>query len=182
MPEATDGDENEEEVEDEWAGWEDEEAAELGGVDGAAAGAPTGTSQSEQRTAGAESTGMEEDEWETPAFQLTWDFPWQSASSEAGAAPGDGVCSVIDESRSAKAVERDAAIRLILARRSRTLRAAMGLEAGMEDDAEVKKRALKLLRLLHPDFTINHPLKGTKKHMRIEAAFKKLSCLRDASE
>ena len=37
-----------------------------------------------------------------------------------------------------------------------------------------------LLRLLHPDFTINQPLKGSKKHARIEAAFKKLSALRDA--
>ena len=36
-----------------------------------------------------------------------------------------------------------------------------------------------LLRLLHPDYVINLPLKGTKQHARIEAAFKKLSALRD---
>ena len=45
--------------------------------------------------------------------------------------------------------------------------------------AEVRKRALKLLRLLHPDFSLNLPLKGTKKHARIETAFKKLNELRE---
>jgi hypothetical protein len=40
------------------------------------------------------------------------------------------------------------------------------------------KRVKKLLILMHPDFTINLPLKGTKQHIRIEAAFKKLVGLR----
>ena len=44
------------------------------------------------------------------------------------------------------------------------------------------KRVKRLLRLLHPDFTINQPLKGGKKHARIEAAFKKLNGLRYADE
>ena len=44
----------------------------------------------------------------------------------------------------------------------------------------MRKKALHLLRLLHPDYAINLPLKGTKQHARIEAAFKKLSALRDA--
>ena len=47
-------------------------------------------------------------------------------------------------------------------------------------DAEMRKKALHLLRLLHPDYVINLPLKGTRQHERIEAAFKKLSALRDA--
>ena len=78
-------------------------------------------------------------------------------------------------------VERDAAIKTILQRGSRTVRQALGVEDRTPDD-EVRKRVRQLLRLLHPDFTINIPLKGTKKHMRIEAAFKKLSGLRDANE
>ena len=40
-------------------------------------------------------------------------------------------------------------------------------------------RSRKLLRLLHPDYSINLPLKGTGRHERIEAAFKKLNGLRD---
>ena len=85
-----------------------------------------------------------------------------------------------DEKRAAKTAERDAAIKQILARGSRTLRAALGMP-GETSDAELKRRALKLLQLLHPDFSINIGLKGTKKHARIEGAFKKLSVLRDAS-
>ena len=46
-------------------------------------------------------------------------------------------------------------------------------------DSELRKKSLLLLRLLHPDYVINLPLKGTKQHARIEAAFKKLSALRD---
>ena len=46
-------------------------------------------------------------------------------------------------------------------------------------EAEMQKEVRKLLRLLHPDFSINMALKGTKQHARIEAAFKKLSGLRD---
>ena len=81
--------------------------------------------------------------------------------------------------REAKVAERDAAVRLILARGSRTLRVAVGMEEGASE-TEARRRALKLLRLLHPDFSINLPLKGTKQQLRIEAAFKKLSGLRDA--
>jgi hypothetical protein len=44
------------------------------------------------------------------------------------------------------------------------------------------KRVKKLLILMHPDFTINLPLKGTKQHIRIEAAFKKLVGLRDIEQ
>ena len=86
---------------------------------------------------------------------------------------------MVEDDRQAKAAERDAAIPLILARGGRTVRAALGVATqssggGTVSDAEVRKAVLRTLRLLHPDFTINIPLKGTKKHMRIEAAFKKL--------
>ena len=150
--------------------------------------------------ADAECGGGEEEAWEEASFASQWGWsrqawPWgrdeeksQSpgippAGAEDGAegSSGSGDAS-LEVERSAKAAERDAAIKLILARGSRTLHAALGVGDGAVSDAEVKKRALKLLRLLHPDFSINLPHKGTKKHMRIEAAFKKLSVLRDASE
>ena len=47
-------------------------------------------------------------------------------------------------------------------------------------DETVHKKIKQLLRLLHPDYSINQPLKGSKKHARIEAAFKKLNGLREA--
>ena len=50
----------------------------------------------------------------------------------------------------------------------------------LASEVEVHKQVKKLLRLLHPDYSINQPLKGTKKHARIEAAFKKLNGLREA--
>ena len=100
-----------------------------------------------------------------------------SAVEDLGISHDDGG----EGNRFAKAAERDDAIKMILARSSRTLRAALGMDEEASD-ADIKRRALKLLRLLHPDFSINIPLKGTKRHARIEGAFKKLSVLRDASE
>ena len=61
----------------------------------------------------------------------------------------------------------------------RNLKAAIGLGV-LASEVEVHKQVKKLLRLLHPDYSINQPLKGTKKHARIEAAFKKLNGLREA--
>ena len=82
--------------------------------------------------------------------------------------------------RADKSAERDAAVRRILSKapRCRSLRMATGLNLDASD-AELKRKALFLLRLLHPDFSLNLPLKGTKQHMRIEAAFKRLNGLRD---
>ena len=82
--------------------------------------------------------------------------------------------------RDEKAAERDAAVSRILARtpQCRSLRMATGLSLAASD-SELRKKSLLLLRLLHPDYVINLPLKGTKQHARIEAAFKKLSALRD---
>ena len=83
--------------------------------------------------------------------------------------------------------ERDAAVVRILGQTShgtrtppaKSLRTATGLGLSASD-GDMRKKALHLLRLLHPDYAINLPLKGTKQHARIEAAFKKLSALRDA--
>ena len=82
------------------------------------------------------------------------------------------------DSRDAKVVERDAAVKRILARSSRTLKDALGLKR-LASETEVSKGVRAQLRLLHPDYSINLPLKGTKKHARIESAFKKLNSLRD---
>ena len=68
--------------------------------------------------------------------------------------------------------ERDNAVKLVLTpghdrQLPDTLRAAMGMKhAHFLTDAEVSKRALQVLRLLHPDFGLNLPLKGTKKYER----------------
>ena len=96
---------------------------------------------------------------------------------------------MVEGERAAKIGERDAAVRIVLARGSRTLRAALGMsddgeaagggDVGCASDADVRKAALRTLRLLHPDYSINQPLKGTKRHARIEAAFKKLSSLKE---
>ena len=83
--------------------------------------------------------------------------------------------------RDEKSVERDLAVRQILSKNSRNVRAAVGLKLS-SPEAEVRKRVRHLLRLLHPDFTINLPLKGTKQHARIETAFKKLNELREQLE
>ena len=80
--------------------------------------------------------------------------------------------------REAKAAERDAAVKRVLARSSRTLKAALGLRE-LASEAEVISSTRQLMRLLHPDFTINIPLKGTKRYAKITAAFKKLNGLRD---
>ena len=58
---------------------------------------------------------------------------------------------------------------------------ALGLEASATD-AEVASTVRRLLRLLHPDFSINLASKGTRRHQRIEAAFKRLNGLRDEAE
>ena len=112
----------------------------------------------------------------------------QAAAARASlldAAPSDNAA-VDDEVRAAKVAERDAALRLALGRgrkQPQTVRAALGMtHAPFITDAEVKKRALYSLRLLHPDYSLNLALKGTKKYAQIEAAFKRLSALRDASE
>ena len=80
-------------------------------------------------------------------------------------------------SRSAKARERDVAARRILAHSSRSLMDALGL-AESATDAEMSSAVRKVLRLLHPDFSINLATKGTKRQRRIEAAFKRLNSLR----
>ena len=82
------------------------------------------------------------------------------------------------EHRSAKEVERDEAVRTIL--KARCLTDALGLTHAA-DESEINPRARKLLQLLHPDFPINLAIKGTKKQLRIEAAFKKLNGLRESA-
>ena len=83
--------------------------------------------------------------------------------------------------RRAKARERDIAARRVLAHSSKTLMDALGLEQAASD-AEVSSAMRKILRLLHPDYSINMAEKGTKRHRRIEAAFKRLSSLRAEAE
>ena len=55
---------------------------------------------------------------------------------------------------------------------------ALGLQA-TATDAAVESTVRRLLRLLHPDYAINLSIKDTRQHERIEAAFKRLNCLRD---
>lgn len=81
-------------------------------------------------------------------------------------------------SRSAKARERDVAARRILAHSSRSLMDALGL-AATATDSEIESTVRRLLRLLHPDYSINLSIKGTRAHARITAAFKRLNGLRD---
>ena len=85
------------------------------------------------------------------------------------------------EQRAAKAKERDAAARRILAHSSRTLADALGLAADASD-GEVARAVRNTLRLLHPDYAINVALQGTRRQARIEAAFKRLNGLRDDAE
>jgi len=80
--------------------------------------------------------------------------------------------------RQVKAKERDVAARRILAYSSKTLTDALGLPHDATD-TEVDSTVRKVLRLLHPDYSINLSIKGTRRHMRIEAAFKRLNGLRD---
>ena len=84
--------------------------------------------------------------------------------------------------RMEKVRERDEAARRILAHSSTTLMQALGLEE-RASDAEIAKTVRRLLRLLHPDYSINLELDtSTKRHRRIEAAFKRLNGLRDEAE
>lgn len=83
--------------------------------------------------------------------------------------------------RKAKAKERDVAARRILAHSSKTLMDALGLPE-TASDVEVDRTMRKVLRLLHPDYSINLASKGTRRHERIEAAFKRLNGLRAEAE
>jgi hypothetical protein len=99
---------------------------------------------------------------------------------------GDAAAALIEPPLS-KEAERDKAVKHVLGRDFRnppkSVRAALGMaHAHFISDAEVKRALKRTLILLHPDFSINLALKGTKKHSQIEAAFKKLSSLRDAEE
>lgn len=142
-------------------------------------GAPTGAAEAatEEVVGGAFRAEPQEAEPTTQAAA--------ARASLLDAAPSDNAA-VDDEVRAAKVAERDAALRLALGRgrkQPQTVRAALGMtHAHFITDAEVKKRALYSLRLLHPDYSLNLALKGTKKYAQIEAAFKRLSALRDASE
>lgn len=82
------------------------------------------------------------------------------------------------QARRAKAKERDDAARRILAYSSKTLTEALGLEVDATD-AEVDSCVRRLLRLLHPDYSINLAMAGTRRQQRIEAAFKRLNGLRN---
>ena len=79
--------------------------------------------------------------------------------------------------RDEMAVERDLAVQRVMSKNSKTLRDALGLKP-LATDQQVSKTLRQLLRLLHPDASINQPLKGTKHLARIEGAFKKLSALK----
>jgi len=80
--------------------------------------------------------------------------------------------------RRVRAKERDLAARRILAHSSKSLTQALGL-ASDACDCEVERSVRRVLRLLHPDYSINLALRGTLQHQRIEAAFKRLNGLRD---
>ena len=148
------------------------------------AGEPEGEDKGGEEAQPNEEGEKEEEEWQGAAFQSQWQWPWKAGSSSAeaqAAAEAAAAAATLDENRSAKAVERDEAINRILQRGSTTVRKALGVDERTSDD-EVRKRVKKLLILMHPDFTINLPLKGTKQHIRIEAAFKKLVGLRDIEQ
>ena len=142
--------------------------------------------EAEARRADAESRARAEEEMrrESRAKEPMSEAEAAAAAEEAAAravlvgADDDADDDGYKEARDAKSVERDLAVRQILARGSRNLRTALGLRLACPED-EVRKRVRQLLRLLHPDFTINLPLKGTKHHARILAAFKKLNELRE---
>ena len=82
------------------------------------------------------------------------------------------------ELRATRIKERDEGARRILALSSRTFHDALGLEEDASD-ADIDSRVRKLLRLLHPDYSINLSIKGTRKQQRIEAAYKRLNGLRN---
>ena len=90
---------------------------------------------------------------------------------------------ILAEVRAAKYAERDLAVQKIIAQNPKddpkTLREALGLTPGASD-AEVERSLRKMLRLLHPDYSLNLSIKGTRQHGRIEAAFKRLNGLREA--
>ena len=109
---------------------------------------------------------------------LADDYIPTDSEDEEEAADSEWVTDEIREHRSAKEVERDAAVRTVL--KARSLRDALGLPMNTPD-AEAATRGRKLLQLLHPDFPINLSIKGSKKQLRIEAAFKKLNGLRAAA-
>ena len=107
----------------------------------------------------------------------------EEAAAEAAAAEEedelvDWVTDEIRELRGAKAAERDAAVQRILGKSKGSscpsLEDALGV-AQLASESEVGRHARKLLRLLHPDYSINVPLKGTKQQRRIEKAFKRLN-------
>ena len=83
------------------------------------------------------------------------------------------------ETRGAKAAERDAAVQRILAHGSShgSLKTALGLPAGAPE-AEVGSQLRHLLRLLHPDYSINQHLQE-KQQGRVEKAFKRLNSMRE---
>ena len=58
------------------------------------------------------------------------------------------------EARAARIAERDGVVQRILALSSNTLHDALGLPPGVSD-AHVERSVRKMLRLLHPDFSIN---------------------------
>lgn len=83
--------------------------------------------------------------------------------------------------RRAKARERDQAAERVLAHSSELLTQALGL-AETASDSEVARAVRATLRLLHPDYAINRDLvDGSRRQRRIEAAYKRLNCLRDAA-
>ena len=198
-------DDDEEEEDAAWAGWEEEEE---GGEEEAPCGpASIGEGNSAVTTVVDESPNQHVDDgpaawaWfllgrpplssshdgntaaEEPRDERAGEHARRAETSLNGAPDG-----MVEDDRQAKAAERDEAIKLILARGRRTVRAALGLpasggggggDASSCSDAHVRKVVLKTLRLLHPDYVINRPLKGTKRHARIEAAFKKLSSLKE---
>ena len=101
-----------------------------------------------------------------------------AAAEEDDELVGGWVTDEIRELRGAKAAERDAAVQRILGKSKGSscpsLEDALGV-AQLASESEVGRHARKLLRLLHPDYSINVPLKGTKQQRRIEKAFKRLN-------
>ena len=82
----------------------------------------------------------------------------------------------VRRAREMRVAERDVAAQQVL--ESRSLVEALGMADASE--AEVGTRVRRLMRLLHPDYSINSALRGTKQQRRIEKAFKKLNSLRTA--
>ena len=114
---------------------------------------------------------------------------------------GEGVLDITDEAsaweesateeqrqlaaaRAIKAVEREHAVQRILAQNRKddpkTLKQALGLSPD-SSDVEVERHMRRVLRLLHPDYSINQHL-PQKQHGRVDAAFKRLNGLRMSSD